>query len=190
MGYIQDLGMKAKACKGRIATASTMEKNDALLEIAFVLRRCKAEIIEANNIDIENARARKMSESLIDRLSLSEDRIEGMAQACEKLAALADPIGEVVSGSVRPNGMSIRKVRVPIGVIGIIYEARPNVTVDAAILCLKSGNCCILRGGKEAINSNMILVELMRKAVSCAGLDADIIQLVSDTDRELAVEMM
>ena len=190
MGYIQELGRKAQACKERIATASTLEKNDALMEIAYVLRRCKAEIIEANNIDIENARARKMSESLIDRLALSEDRIEGMAKACENLAALSDPIGEVVSGSVRPNGMSIRKVRVPMGVIGIIYEARPNVTVDAAILCLKSGNCCILRGGKEAINSNMILVELMRKAVSCAGLDADVIQLVSNTDRELAVDMM
>ena len=190
MGYIQDLGMKAQACKSRIATASTLEKNDALLEIAFVLRRCKEEIIEANKLDIENARARKMSESLIDRLKLTEDRIEGMAQGCEKVAALADPIGEVVSGSVRPNGMSIRKIRVPMGVIGIIYEARPNVTVDAAILCLKSGNCCILRGGKEALNSNMILVELMRKAVSCAGLDPDIIQLVSNTDRELAVEMM
>lgn len=190
MGYIQDLGLKAKACRQRIATASTLEKNDALLEIAFVLRRCKQEIIEANAIDLENARARKMSESLIDRLKLTEDRIEGMAQACEKLVALTDPVGEVISGSTRPNGMNIRKVRVPLGVIGIIYEARPNVTVDAAILCLKSGNCCILRGGKEAINSNMILVELMRKAVSCAGLEPDIIQLVSNTDRELAVEMM
>ena len=190
MGYIQDLGLKAKACRQRIATASTLEKNDALLEIAFVLRRCKQEIIEANAIDLENARARKMSESLIDRLKLTEDRIEGMAQACEKLVALNDPVGEVISGSTRPNGMNIRKVRVPLGVIGIIYEARPNVTVDAAILCLKSGNCCILRGGKEAINSNMILVELMRKAVSCAGLEPDIIQLVSNTDRELAVEMM
>ena len=190
MGYIQELGLKAKACRQRIATASTLEKNDALLEIAFVLRRCKQEIIEANAIDLENARARKMSESLIDRLKLTEDRIEGMAQACEKLVALNDPVGEVISGSTRPNGMNIRKVRVPLGVIGIIYEARPNVTVDAAILCLKSGNCCILRGGKEAINSNMILVELMRKAVSCAGLEPDIIQLVSNTDRELAVEMM
>ncbi len=190
MGYIQDLGRKAKACKNKIAGASTSEKNDALLEIAYVLRRCKAEIIEANNIDIQNARARKMSESLIDRLALTDERIESMAQGCEKLVSLNDPIGEVVSGSVRPNGMSIRKVRVPMGVIGMIYEARPNVTVDAAILCLKSGNCCILRGGKEAINSNMILVELMRKAVSCAGLDEDIIQLVSNTDRELAVEMM
>ena len=190
MGYIQDLGLKAKACRQRIATASTLEKNDALLEIAFVLRRCKQEIIEANAIDLENARARKMSESLIDRLKLTEDRIEGMAQACEKLVALTDPVGEVISGSTRPNGMNICKVRVPLGVIGIIYEARPNVTVDAAILCLKSGNCCILRGGKEAINSNMILVELMRKAVSCAGLEPDIIQLVSNTDRELAVEMM
>lgn len=190
MGYIQELGLKAKACRQRIATASTLEKNDALLEIAFVLRRCKQEIIEANAIDLENARARKMSESLIDRLKLTEDRIEGMAQACEKLVALTDPVGEVISGSTRPNGMNIRKVRVPLGVIGIIYEARPNVTVDAAILCLKSGNCCILRGGKEAINSNMILVELMRKAVSCAGLEPDIIQLVSNTDRELAVEMM
>ena len=183
MKYIDRLGENAKKCKGEIAFASTEQKNDALLEIAHILRVCKNDIIKANNIDLENAKLRKMSESLQDRLILNEKRIESMASACENVAKLADPIGEVVSGSTRPNGMKIERVRVPMGVIGIIYEARPNVTVDAAILCIKSGNAVILRGGKEAINSNKCLCELMRKAVERAGFDPDIFRLVEDTDR-------
>ena len=190
MSYIDILGQKAKACKKDIAFASTTQKNDALLEIAHILRVCKDDIIEANKVDLENGRMRKMSEAMLDRLALNDSRIEGMAKACEELAQLDDPVGEVVSGSTRPNGMKIEKVRVPMGVIGIIFEARPNVTVDGAILCLKSGNAVILRGGKEAINSNKMLADLMRKAVERAGFSPDIIQLVEDTDRGIALDMM
>ena len=190
MSYIDILGQKAKACKKDIAFASTTQKNDALLEIAHILRVCKDDIIEANKVDLENGRMRKMSEAMLDRLALNDSRIEGMAKACEELSQLDDPVGEVVSGSTRPNGMKIEKVRVPMGVIGIIFEARPNVTVDGAILCLKSGNAVILRGGKEAINSNKMLADLMRKAVERAGFSPDIIQLVEDTDRGIALDMM
>ena len=190
MGYIDVLGQKAKAAKGAVAFASTDEKNDALLEIAHILRSSREDIIAANAVDLENGRMRKMSESMLDRLALNDARIEGMASACENLAKYPDPIGEVVDGSTRPNGMKIERVRVPMGVIGMIYEARPNVTVDAAILALKSGNAVILRGGKEAINSNKCLADLMRTAVKRAGLDPDIIQLVEDTDRGIAHDMM
>ena len=185
MGYIDTLGQKAQAAKGTIAFASSDMKNDALLEIAHILRSSKKEIIEANAVDLENGRIRKMSESLLDRLALNDARIEGMANACEALAKYPDPVGEVVDGSTRPNGMKIERVRVPMGVVGMIYEARPNVTVDAAILSLKSGNAVILRGGKEAINSNKCLADLMRVAVKRAGFDPDI-----DTDRGIAHDMM
>ena len=190
MNYIEKLAEKAKACKDELANASSSQKNDALLEIAHILRRCMPKIMEQNSLDLENAVRRNMSKSMQDRLALDEKRIEGIAKACEKLTMLDDPVGEIESGSIRPNGMRITKVRVPMGIIGIIYEARPNVTVDAAALCLKSGNAVILRGGKEALNSNKILVELMRQAVATAGFSPDIIQLVEDTDRQIAVEMM
>ncbi|MBR1738725.1 MAG: glutamate-5-semialdehyde dehydrogenase [Ruminococcus sp.] len=190
MGYIDILGQRAQAVKAELAQASTDQKNDALLEIAHILRNSMAEIIDANGVDIANGKMKKMSESLLDRLALTEGRIESMASACESLAKMEDPVGEIVSGSVRPNGMRIEKIRVPMGVIGMIYEARPNVTVDAAILCLKSGNAVILRGGKEAINSNKCLADLMRTAVRRAGFSEDIIQLVEDTDRGIALDMM
>ena len=190
MNYIEKLGTRAKACKTDIGTASTSQKNDALLEIAHTLRRSMAEIIEQNKVDLDNGRFANMKQSLLDRLMLDENRIENIAKACEKLVALDDPVGQIESGSVRPNGMKITKVRVPMGVVGIIYEARPNVTVDAAALCLKSGNAVILRGGKEAFNTNKILVDLMRKAIETAGFPADIIQLVEDTDRGIAIDMM
>lgn len=190
MGYIDILGQRAQAAKGAVAFASTDMKNDALLEIAHTLRSSKEEIIAANAIDLENGRERKMSESLLDRLALNDARIEGMANACEALARYADPVGEIVGGSTRPNGMKIERIRVPMGVVGMIYEARPNVTVDAAILGLKSGNAVILRGGKEAINSNKCLTDLMRTAVKRSGFDPDIIQLVEDTDRGIAHDMM
>ena len=190
MNYIDTLGQRAQSAKADIALASTDTKNDALLEIAHILRNRKADILAANTIDLENGRIRKMSESLLDRLTLNEDRIETMAAACENLAKYPDPVGEIIDGSTRPNGMRIERIRVPMGVVGMIYEARPNVTVDAAILCLKSGNAVILRGGKEAINSNKCLAELMRTAVKRSGLDPDIIQLVEDTDRGIAQDMM
>lgn len=190
MNYIEKLGTKAKACKSELANASSSQKNDALLEIAHTLRRNGAKIKDANALDLKNAVMRGMSESMQDRLRLDDKRIEGMAAACEKLCALADPVGEVIGGEVRPNGMKIQKIRVPMGVIGIIYESRPNVTVDAAALCLKSGNAVILRGGKEAFNSNVCLVNLMRQAVKIAGFPEDIVQLVEDTDRGIALDMM
>lgn len=190
MNYIEQLGVNAKAAKGEIATCSTAKKNNALMEIAKQLRECCGEILEANAIDLNNAKNAGMSVSMQDRLALDEKRINAIANACENLTKLQDPVGEIDGGSVRPNGMKITKVRVPMGVIGIIYEARPNVTVDAAALCLKSGNAVILRGGKEAFNSNKKLVEIMRKAVENAGFNADIIQLVGDTSREVATMMM
>lgn len=190
MNYIQNMASRSKAARPEIANASSLQKNEALLEIAHALRRSKAEIIASNELDLKAARARGMSESLQDRLRLDDKRIEGIAGACEKLVALEDPVGEIIGGRVLPSGMTLRKIRVPLGVIGIIYEARPNVTVDAAVLCIKSGNAAILRGGKEAINSNKCLMDIMRRAVKLAGLPEDIIQLVEDTDRGIALEMM
>lgn len=190
MNYIQTMASRSKAARPEIANASSVQKNEALLEIAHALRRSKADIIAANELDIKAGQARGMSESLQDRLRLDDKRIEGIASACEKLVNLEDPIGEIIGGRVLPSGMTLRKIRVPLGVIGIIYEARPNVTVDAAVLCIKSGNAAILRGGKEAINSNKCLMDIMRRAVKLAGFPEDIIQLVEDTDRGIALEMM
>ena len=190
MNYIEKMGMKAKACRSELANASGTLKNDALLEIAHSLRRNMEQIMQANALDVKAAKERGMSNAMIDRLRLDHKRIESMAAGCEKLCALADPVGEVIGGCVRPNGMQIRKVRVPIGVIGMIYEARPNVTVDAAALCIKSGNAVILRGGKEAICSNMAIADVLREAVKLAGLPADCIQLVGDTSRRVASQMM
>lgn len=190
MSYILTLGEKAKKVKAELMCASTGKKNDALIKISEELRSNIALIIEKNNIDLENAVRNGMSESMQDRLRLDEKRITAIADACVNLSKLDDPVGEVTGGGVRPNGMKIEKVRVPMGVIGIIYEARPNVTVDAASLCLKSGNTVILRGGKEAFESNKILMTLMRRAVEKAGFSPDIMQLVEDTSRETATEMM
>lgn len=190
MSVIDSMGQKAKACKGKIAAASTAEKNLALMEIAKALRENCGEILKANRLDLDKARENGMSQSMLDRLALDEKRVENMAKACENLTGLQDPVGEIEGGSVRPNGMRITKVRVPMGVIGMIYEARPNVTVDAAALCLKSGNAVILRGGKEALSSNIKLAEVMRGAVQKAGFDPDIIQLVEDTSHETAQLMM
>ena len=188
--YIERLGKKAKAAKKSIAVATTGKKNDALLEISYALESSIDRIIEENVIDIQRARENGMSDAMIDRLTLSEARIRNIAKACVNLTNLEDPVGVIQSGSVRPNGMKIQKISVPLGVVGIIYESRPNVTVDAAALCLKSGNAVILRGGKEAIHSNRVLAEIMREAISKAGLDEDIIQIVTDTSREVVMEMM
>lgn len=190
MTYIQTLGMNARACKTELANAASAQKNDALMEIAHILRRCAPKIIEANELDMENAVRRNMTASMQDRLRLDEKRIDAIASACEKLTMLDDPAGEIIGGGTRPNGMRITKIRVPMGVVGMIYEARPNVTVDAAALCLKSGNCVILRGGKEALNTNKMLAALMRQAVKTAGFDPNIIQLIEDTDRGIATDMM
>ena len=190
MNYIEQLGEKALEAKRKIATASTGEKNKVLEAIAQVLLENSDAILAENEKVIANARDNGISETMLDRLRLTKERIKGIADACMELVNLEDPVGEVLQGSVRPNGMRITKVRVPMGVIGIIYESRPNVTVDAGALCLKSGNAAILRGGKEAIHSNMILVNLMQRALETSGFAKETIQLVEDTSREVSTQMM
>ncbi|MEE1320630.1 MAG: glutamate-5-semialdehyde dehydrogenase [Acutalibacteraceae bacterium] len=187
---LTQLGINAKKAERVLSVASSEKKNKALSFIADALEENSAYILEENKKDIEAAREKGMSESMIDRLSLSEGRIKAIADAARELVMAEDPVGKVISGTKRPNGLVIEKVSVPLGVIAVIFEARPNVTVDAAALCLKSGNAVILRGGKEAINSNKAFTNIMRKAVSLAGLPEDCIQLVSDTSRDSATALM
>ena len=190
LNYIEVLGTNARIAGAELAAAMTAQKNDALTEIAHILRRSCEKIISQNLLDIKRAKEKGMSQSMLDRLALNESRIEAIAAACENITKLDDPVGMVDGGGVRPNGIKIVKTRVPLGTVGIIYEARPNVTVDAAALCLKSGNAVILRGGSEAYHSNKCLVDLMRTAVERAGFDPNIIQLVENTAREVAMMMM
>ena len=187
---LTELGIKAKKAQRIMLTKGTKEKNEALSKIADALEENSAYIIEENKKDIENGRKNGMSESLIDRLSLDEKRIKGIADAVRKIVSLPDVVGEVVEGTKRPNGLLIEKVRTPLGVIAVIYEARPNVTADAAALCLKTGNCVILRGGKEAFNSNKAVADTMRMAIVKAGLPEDAIQLVENTTRESSTALM
>ncbi len=189
MTTLEKMGKNAKSAS-RILAVAGGKKNAALHAIAKGLRDCAEEIKKANAVDIENGRESGLRESLIDRLLLTDARIEGMAAGCEQVAALKDPIGETLSGSVLENGLEVRKIRVPMGVIGIIFEARPNVTADAAALCLKAGSAVILRGGKEAINSNKCIAAIMRQAIQSVGLPIDCIQLVEDTTRQSSIEMM
>lgn len=190
MNYIEELGQKAQNAKKSLATASTGQKNEILRCIADRLLQKQEQILAENEKDIANARENGISETMVDRLRLTPERIRGIADACIQLINLEDPVGQVIEGSTRPNGMKITKIRVPMGVVGIIYESRPNVTVDAASLCIKSGNAAILRGGKEAICSNEVLMDTMRGAVAACGFPEDIIQLVEDTSREVSTQMM
>ena len=190
MSYTEELGRKAKEAEAVIASASTLEKNNALAAISKALIENKELIIAENAKDIAAAKENGMSEAKQDRLKLDEKRIADMAKGVDELIAMNDPIGQVMDGFTRPNGLQIIKTRVPLGVIGIIYESRPNVTVDAAALCLKAGNTVILKGGKEAINSNICLGDIMRKAVSSVGLPEDVVQVVNSTSRETTNEIM
>lgn len=190
MTSIELMGQNAIVASRALASAGTQLKNSALSAMADALEAACDKIIAANDTDIASGRAAGLTESLLDRLRLTESRIASMAQGIRKVAALPDPCGEIIEGGMRTDGLFIRKVRVPLGVIGIIYEARPNVTSDAAALCLKAGNACILRGGKEAINSNLVISEVLRGAVASVGLPADCIALVKDTSRSSANEMM
>lgn len=183
MSYMETLGRNAKESAPILAAASTKLKNDALEKIADELIKSTDKILEANAKDLEAAAKNNMKQSMQDRLRLSEERIKGIAKGVRELIAMEDPVGKVESGSIRPNGLQILKTKVPLGVIGMIFESRPNVTVDAAVLCLKSGNAVILRGGKEAINSSICLAKIMREAVKSAGLPENCIQLVEDTSR-------
>ena len=185
-----ELGKRAKKAEAVLMTASTAQKNNALFLISAALNENAGDILAANALDIENARANKMKSSLIDRLSLDEKRISSIASGVKEVALLEDPVGKTLSGTTRPNGLVIEKVSVPLGVIAVIFEARPNVTADAAALCLKSGNSVILRGGKEAFHSNKAIADIMRAAVKNAGLPEDCIQLVEDISRESATALM
>lgn len=190
MNYMEELGAKAKIASRAIAGAGTAEKDAALTAVSEALVKNADRIIAANGADMARAQENGMSASMQDRLRLDEARISAIAAAVLKVRALPDPIGEEIAGWLRPNGLRIRQVRVPMGVIGIIFESRPNVTVDAAVLCLKAGNAVILRGGKEAIHSNTCLVQVMQEALVDAGLPAELVQLVEKTDRETAADMM
>jgi len=190
MSYIDELGTAAKKAETAMTAIGTKMKNAALEAIAADLVSNKDTIIKENKRDIENAKVNGMSESMIDRLTLTEARIDGMSEGVRQVMALKDPINEVIGGEELPNGLKVEKIRVPLGVIGIIFESRPNVTVDAAALCLKSGNVCILRGGSDAIYSNKCLTGIMRSALAKAGLPEDAVQLVADTSRAVAGELM
>lgn len=183
-------GQKAKEVSYQLGNLSTEEKNKGLIAMADYLIKYKGEIIEANKLDLQAAMDRGTAKAMLDRLALDSSRIEGMANGLRQVAMLPDPVGEVLSMWTRPNGLQIGQKRVPLGVIGIIYEARPNVTSDAAGLCFKTGNAVILRGGSEAINSNKSIVSVLVKGLKSVGLMEDSIQLVEDTSREVAAEMM
>ena len=181
---------KAKAAKPVISRLGTDDKNNALFAVAEHLIKCKDEIVKANRIDISKAEENGMSPALIDRLRLTDERIAGMAEGVKEVAALPDPVGEVLSMWKRPNGLTIGEKRVPMGVIAIIYESRPNVTVDSFALTFKAGNAVILRGGSDSINSNLALVRIIREALSESGVTEDAISLVEDTDRQYAEALM
>ena len=190
MTELRLLGEKAKAASYVLASAGTDKKDQALEAIATILMDRADEWLSENEKDLCRAKEAGMKPAMLDRLRLTRNRIEGIVEGVRQVKALPDPIGHVDSMDVRPNGLIIGKRRVPLGVIGIIYEARPNVTVDAAVLCLKSGNVCILRGGSEAINSNLCAARLMREALESSGLPMDCISLIEDTSRETARELM
>ena len=190
MVNLNEMGCRAVAVKPQLQMLSTEEKNRALIACAKALVNHEEEIIRANGLDLEKAVANGMSEGLQDRLRLTEARIAAMAEGLEQVAELPDCLGEVLEEITRPNGMVISKVRVPIGVIGIIYEARPNVTADAFGLCFKTGNAVILKGGSDAIHSNETIVKVLRETVEQLGIRPDVLQLITDTDRSTTVEFM
>ena len=190
MTILQQQGAAAKAASYTLATAGTARKNAALEAIAKILTERQDEWLSANAGDVAAARAAGMRDAMLDRLALTPERVAGIVDGVRQVIALPDPIGKADKTETRPNGLIISRRRVPLGVIAIIFEARPNVTVDAAALCLKSGNVCILRGGKEAIRSNRKAAELMRAALKSAGLPEDCVSLVQDTSHETASELM
>ncbi|HRP04711.1 MAG TPA: aldehyde dehydrogenase family protein, partial [Opitutaceae bacterium] len=180
---VTSIAQRARAASLVLATASTEQKNKALLALADLIPAGQGEILEANAQDLAAARTNGLPKPQTDRLTLTPARLVALAESVRQVAALPDPVGEVLESWTRPNGLKFRKVRVPIGVIGIIYEARPNVTIDCAILCLKSGNAAILRGGKEIFHTNTALARLLAKALLAADLPADALQLIPTTER-------
>ena len=186
---VRDVCLKAKEAAFELAAATTEEKNKMLYAIATAINANKAKIFEANKIDLDLARG-NIKDSMLDRLTLTEARVQTMIDGVMQVASLSDPIGEVTDKWEIKNGLKFTKVRVPLGTIGVIYEARPNVTIDVAALCLKSGNCVVLRGGKEAINSNRALYEIIATALENAGFNKDIVGFIDDTSRESSLELL
>lgn len=188
--YMQNLGRRARAASRQMAKADTNAKNRALLAIAAAIRRDEAKLLAANGEDLAAARAAGLEPAMVDRLTLSPKTVATMAEGLEQIASLPDPIGEMTDLRFRPSGIQVGHMRVPLGVIGIIYEARPNVTVDAAGLCIKSGNASILRGGSEAVRCNQALAALVKEGLQSAGLPADAVQVVETTDRAAVGELI
>ncbi len=188
--YCRGLADSARRSGRRLATLTDQQRSAALNHIAEALERRRAEIIEANAADIQAGHEMGLSAALLDRLTLDEKRIGKMAESVRQIAAQVDPVGRIVEGYTRPNGLRLQKVRVPIGVVLFIYESRPNVTTDAAALCIKSGNAIILRGGKEAIHSNTLLAHTIREGLEAAGIEPDVVQLVETTSREAVGELL
>lgn len=191
MSEIREIAQKTHfAFQQFLKTGSTQVKNTILQNVANGLRTNQGKILQANQKDVERAKAQNLSKALIDRLLLNEKRIEEMARACEEIAALPDPVGRIEGMNVRPQGFRVGKMRVPIGVIGIIYEARPNVTIEASALCLKSGNGVILRGGTDAYHSNLALVQLFQEAIQREKVDPNLVSYILSTDRESIIELL
>lgn len=190
MPEVMDICRRAKAAADEVATIPSAVKDRALVAMAGALERDAASLTEANSEDVERARDEGTSSTLIDRLTLTDNRLKGMADGLRSVAAQPDPVGEVLEGWRRPNGLLIEKVRVPLGVVAVIYEARPNVTADVSGLCLKSGNACVLRGSSTALSSNLAIVQVLRGALEGTGIPVDAVQLVEASDRAAAVELM
>lgn len=188
--YMHDIGRRARAASRAMARADTPTKNRALLAIAAALRRDAAKLLAANADDVTQAKVDGLDPAMVDRLTITPKSVEAMAQGVEQVADLADPIGAITDVQKRPTGIEVGKMRVPLGVIGIVYEARPNVTADAAALCLKSGNATILRGGKEAIRANQAIAACVRQGLTAAGLPEDAVQVVETTDRAAVGELL
>lgn len=187
---LNEIGKRAKAASRKLAILSTSKKNEALKAVAAAMVANSAAIIAANEIDMKNAKENGMSEALLDRLFVNEARVKAMADGILQVADLKDPVGEVLSMTNRPNGLMIGKKRVPLGVIGMIYESRPNVTPDAFCLCFKTGNAVILRGGSDCIHSNLAITKVIREALASQGISEDVVQIIESTDRATATALM
>ncbi|HHT65547.1 MAG TPA: glutamate-5-semialdehyde dehydrogenase, partial [Clostridiales bacterium] len=190
MSEVRSKAMDAKNASVKLASLSTAVKNMALKEMAAALENSSDQIITENQKDVEAAIAAGRPKAFVDRLILNEKRIQDMAEGLRQIQALADPIGETISGWIRPNGLQIAQRRVPMGVVGIIYESRPNVTADAIGLCIKTANAVVLRGGSEALHSNQAISEILAKAAYRSGIPEGAVQLICDTDRSSVVELM
>lgn len=186
---LNDILQNVKNASKKMAASSQIERKKLLENIALKLDERREEIKKANKIDIDSAKDMELSSALIDRLILTDKEIDGMIKAVREISMQKEVVGDIISGSTRPNGLKIRKVRVPLGVVGIIYESRPNVTIDSATLCIKSGNCAVLRGGKESINSNIVLSEIISDALESTGFSKDSIYLIKDIDRSIIKEI-